>query len=249
MFSIKYLFTHDQMSDIHIYVTSSLTSSERRVSPQWTLEYLKSRLELITGVEPQHQKLYIYRTSNSSENVEVKNSNETLVSELSLKPYVRLHVADTSDRSKELEDLLNNEPSEAAFKLSEKEYDSRLDSVKQWKKTEKLGWFDPQFQERKSQNLHEDAQAASLLKVGGRCRVKNQDRIGVISFIGAVPEIEDNTIWCGVEFDEPVGKNDGSIKGKRYFKCLDNYGSFIRPSAIEVGDFPEVRLDSDLEEL
>jgi tubulin-folding cofactor B len=34
--------------------------------------------------------------------------------------------------------------------------------------------------------------------------------------------------WIGVKFDEPVGKNDGSVKknGVRLFECDDGYGSF-----------------------
>ena len=41
-----------------------------------------------------------------------------------------------------------------------------------------------------------------------------------------------------MEYDEPVGKNDGSIKGKRYFQCVPGYGGFIRPDKVRQGDFP-----------
>lgn len=44
--------------------------------------------------------------------------------------------------------------------------------------------------------------------------------------------------WIGVEYDEPVGKNDGSVKGKRFFTCPDGYGGMVRPNNVTVGDFP-----------
>lgn len=46
--------------------------------------------------------------------------------------------------------------------------------------------------------------------------------------------------WIGIEFDEPVGKNDGSVKGSRYFTCTEGFGSFVRPTNVTVGDFPPV---------
>jgi len=34
--------------------------------------------------------------------------------------------------------------------------------------------------------------------------------------------------WLGVVLTEPVGKNDGSVKGQKYFDCQPNYGLFVR---------------------
>lgn len=40
--------------------------------------------------------------------------------------------------------------------------------------------------------------------------------------------------WVGVELDEAKGKNDGTVKGRRYFSCADKHGLFVRPEEIEV---------------
>jgi len=47
-----------------------------------------------------------------------------------------------------------------------------------------------------------------------------------------------------LQYDEPVGKNDGSVKGKRYFDCPQGYGAFVRPNLVKTGDYPP--FDEDL---
>jgi tubulin-folding cofactor B len=75
-------------------------------------------------------------------------------------------------------------------------------------------------------------------------------RRGTVSYIGMVPEIPGIGVWVGVTLDEPTGKNDGSVKGKRYFECTKNCGAFVRPERCEAGDFPALDLgDEDMEEL
>ena len=32
--------------------------------------------------------------------------------------------------------------------------------------------------------------------------------------------------WAGIELDAGVGKNDGTVDGKRYFECAANFGLF-----------------------
>lgn len=90
------------------------------------------------------------------------------------------------------------------------------------------------------------------LSVSSRVRLlpESDARRGTISYIGLVPEIPGIGVWVGVTLDEPTGKNDGTVKGKRYFECGNNYGVFVRPERCEAGDFPPLDMDDeDLEEM
>ena len=53
----------------------------------------------------------------------------------------------------------------------------------------------------------------------------------------------------GVQFDEPVGKNDGTAKGVVVFECPPRYGGFLRGKNVKVGNYPERGLEDDDEEL
>ena len=82
---------------------------------------------------------------------------------------------------------------------------------------------------------------AEAIAVGNRCQASPGGKRGEVKFVGKIPGLPVG-FWIGVQFDEPVGKNDGSVKGKKYFECPMGYGSFLRPDVLEVGDFPELDL-------
>lgn len=127
--------------------------------------------------------------------------------------------------------------------MSSTDYENRTDSVLAWKKANKLGRFDPEAPSIEQQKVD-----ASYREVGGRgiqqgvrCRLlpDSDHRRGTVQYVGDVPEIPGGIgAWVGVALDEPTGKNDGSIKGRRYFESQPNFGVFVRPERLEVGDYP-----------
>lgn len=95
------------------------------------------------------------------------------------------------------------------------------------------------------------------IKVGDRCEVERTTgpARGTVRFVGEaeMPATKSGHkpggIWVGVQYDEPVGANDGSVEGKRYFDALPKYGGFVRPEKVQVGDYPEQDLfDEDEDE-
>lgn len=87
--------------------------------------------------------------------------------------------------------------------------------------------------------LHDDSfkEQADAIAVGDRCQVAPGDRLGTVRYVGRLAALKPG-FWIGVEFDEPVGKNDGTVKGARVFECRPNYGGLVRPKDVVVGDFP-----------
>ncbi|CDS40463.1 Cytoskeleton associated protein CAP Gly [Echinococcus multilocularis] len=67
------------------------------------------------------------------------------------------------------------------------------------------------------------------LQVGDRVQVSGS-RVGTVRFIG--PTDFASGEWVGIELDEPLGKNDGTVMGRRYFTCKPNHGLFSAASKI-----------------
>ena len=152
-------------------------------------------------------------------------------------------------------------------------YSALPDTVLAYKKAHHIGRFDPNasgIQKEKVQRTWEEIEhkrrdflGANLIMsnfmtieitVGARCCIdSSSSRHGRIAFVGDVPDIPTPGPWVGIVLDEPTGKNDGSFGSKRYFECKPNFGLFVKPDRVEIGDFPPMgldeELDSDMEEL
>ncbi|KIW13620.1 hypothetical protein PV08_08811 [Exophiala spinifera] len=200
-----------------------LVSAERRITPSWTVSQLKTKLEPVTGIPASSQTLRT-RGGRGGEGGWVYLSSDTsLVGD----PAYGL------GRGSEIE-ILDGRPAGARqqfnfadlsgvekYQMPESEYEKLEDSVLAWKRRAKLGRFDPdqktpaQLAEER-RKVDAEAIAARGIRVGQRCRVGNDDtRRGTIRFVGEIQGLggarEAGCVWVGVELDEPVGRNDGSV--------------------------------------
>lgn len=100
---------------------------------------------------------------------------------------------------------------------------SKTDSAQQSvRRRSEISWT----QENQSSGLsNSKSSLLDLFKLGDRVLVGNVNP-GAISFIGETRFAKGD--WAGVVLDEPVGKNDGSVQGQRYFECQQGYGIFTK---------------------
>jgi tubulin-folding cofactor B len=164
--------------------------------------------------------------------------------------YMRIHVVDASPSS------VRNQYTDVSlvdkYEMPEEEYAKRSDSVLAFKQRNRLGRFGKN-DESAHLPIAEDTfeKEASAIKVGERCEIdlgSGLKRRGTVKFVGTTKFKPG--FWVGIHYDEPFGKNDGSVEGERYFTCPPKHGSFVRPNKVVTGDFPEEDFDDDeLEEM
>jgi len=204
-----------------------------------TIEELKRKLEIITGGCADTMQLQLF---NGSQLLTDIKDNAKPLGFYGPENGMRLHVID---------DFLRiTEESVEKFELTDNQYDTKRDTLRHFLKSNKLGKYNDEEMEKLEQKRLEQEQEekrhAELCTIGSRCQVTvagQPTRRGTIMYNG--PLDGKKGTYIGVKYDEPLGKNNGSIKGKVYFVCEPNYGGFVLPTAVEVGDFPEETFDLD----
>ena len=57
---------------------------------------------------------------------------------------------------------------------------------------------------------------------------------GELRFVGPISANRSVPLWLGVALDEGLGRHDGAVGGKRYFRCAENHGLFAKPGAVQL---------------
>jgi tubulin-folding cofactor B len=81
--------------DIPLLVSSENSSSERRITPSWTIGQLKAKLEPITGIPPLSQKLSLQH-GNQCTPIEAADEENTQLGTFPLAPYAEIVVSKDS---------------------------------------------------------------------------------------------------------------------------------------------------------
>ena len=127
------------------------------------------------------------------------------------------------------------------FEISDTDYDLRTGTIRELKRKAGI--------KVKGEVPEKVEEPPTGINLEDRCEVELPDKShhrGTVKFIGTTHSAKG--YWIGIELDEPYGKNDGSIQGQRYFTCQEKYGLFLKPSRVNVGDFPPIDWEDELKD-
>lgn len=241
---------------VKVLIVSPLCSVIKDFPQDIHLSQLCERIYPLTGIAPSGMRLTFEGEGNKVLDI--------ISDPLSISDTLPLVKYDTVDRILVEDTDINSVSNQlrqckddhdvATFTLLEEDYAQKSDTVLNWKIQNKLGRFDPQYKDRLNKDRKLQQEKVGKLELDQRCSIKTKEqaeRRGYLRFVGKIPEINNYDIWCGVEFDEPVGKNNGSFNDQVYFGPVsENYGGFVKPLNVETGpQFTPLVLDFELSDI
>ena len=82
-------------ADVPLLISSPNSSSERRISPSWSIAHLKTRLEPITGVPASSQQLSLRVGSQDAVPITAQDEEQARLAQFPLQPYAEIIVSVT----------------------------------------------------------------------------------------------------------------------------------------------------------
>ncbi|KAL4720643.1 hypothetical protein ACJJTC_001809, partial [Scirpophaga incertulas] len=198
---------------VNVHITKSDSEDaapvERRFKKNITILEFKTKLELVTGGSAVTMKLKIYDSKN---NFICDIDNDTaLLGSYPIDDGTRIHVIDNFTL---INDFSSAESADR-FRLSEEEYEKKGDTLRSFLQRNRLGKYNEEemnkLKEQQQKELEEEAKLAEAAVVGARCEVRvprQAARRAAVRYNG--PLAGAKGLWIGVQYDEPLGKNDGS---------------------------------------
>ncbi|KAK0595172.1 hypothetical protein LWI29_004245 [Acer saccharum] len=208
-------------------------AADVRFSLQMSVESVKDKLWRKCGTSVDSMSLQLYDDSNTK--LSLLNDNSRPLGFYSPLDGYRLHVIDLDPSSVTSGGWLEDTSLVEKYSISEEEYNKLDGTFRKYK--EKTISQNPSAPESKiTDNYMEDL--CANIKVGDRCEVDPGAKRGVVKYVGRAESLPPG-FWVGIQYDEPLGKHDGIVKGIRYFNCPKLHGAMVRPDKVKVGDYPE----------
>ncbi|XP_065856146.1 tubulin-folding cofactor B-like [Euphorbia lathyris] len=204
-------------------------SADVRFSLQSTVESVKEKLWRKCGTSVNYMSLELYN-DNKSKICDLADDSRPLGFYSPLDGHISNNPSSLTSGGW-LEDTSLVEK----YTISEEDYEKRGGTFRKFK--DRLVSQNPStFEPKITENYMEDL--CANIKVGDRCEVEPGEKRGFVKFVGRAESLSPG-FWIGVQYDEPLGKHDGMVKGVRYFECPSLHGAMVRPDKVKVGDFPE----------
>lgn len=237
----------DSSGTVELYITNSKNKDEsclnlKKLKLNSSIGELKQKLEMFTGQLSSNMTVSLYNRNHVL--VAHLSDNSMLLGQYPVENEMTLYV-----EGNYLTDGL--EAIEPKYVLPEEKYKEHKENLRNFmmrQKEERLRReaLLKENNEEKEKALEQDA--LKDIEVGKRCKLNDSDvRFGTIKFVG--PTKFSPGTWVGVQLDEPFGKNNGTVKDTQYFECEENYGMFVKPGKITIGDFPILDPFDELDEI
>lgn len=241
-------------STVRIHVTHSNLKAkfvEIRLDMHMSVASVKSKLSSHCGTAPEDMTLHLKDDRGAI--MACLSDDNKLLGYYSPYDGCELHILDANPHSLSANGWLEDTTKVKKYVMSDEDYDKRENTYRSHKA--QMQKVDPEWTSEKelclrrgipysppTPKIEDDdhmEDEASCIPVGSRCEVDPGAKRGKVRYVGRCQGLPKG-FWVGVQYDEPVGKNDGSVKGERYFQCNEGYGGFLRPNLVRVGDFPPV---------
>jgi len=225
------------------------TFMEIKVDLRDTVGEVKRRLMTHCGTNVSAMTLVLRNADGAA--ICAMNDDGKMLGYYGVEDGMEVRVVDDDPHSMSAHGWLEDVSKVEKYVMSDEEYERREGTYRRWKREqvekdptwtlekEMARRRGAPYVEKDEVNDDTGADEAKDIVIGARCEVNPGQKRGEVKFVGRCEALPPG-FWVGIQFDEPVGKNDGSVNGKRVFECMDGYGSFQRPKSVSCGDYPAI---------